>query len=123
MVRTLQQPVQCLNETDLIYLKDKLEENAVIVYSRGEGGVSMSSVNINITMYIDESSDCSEIRFIYDQRMMFDADTYRDTLVTEIIEMPLRNETDRNNFVANLANGSSGVFANVTGVSGILAPG
>jgi len=106
-----------------MYLKDKLEENAVIVYSRGEGGVSVSSVNINITMYIDESSDCSEIRFIYDQRMMFDADTYRDTLVTEIIEMPLRNETDRNNFVANLANGSSDVFARVTGVSGILAPG
>lgn len=123
MVRTLQQPVQCLNEADLMYLKDKLEENAVIVYSRGEGGVSVSSVNINITMYIDESSDCSEIRFIYDQRMMFDADTYRDTLVTEIIEMPLRNETDRNNFVANLANGSSDVFASVTGVSGILAPG
>jgi hypothetical protein len=85
--------------------------------------LTVYEVNITITGYIDEYSNGSAIKILYDQEMVFDAAEYDDTTVPSIIEMPLATDEDRSNFTAKLKEGGSVTFGSLNGVDGIIAPG
>ena len=121
---TLEGQVELLSQADLKYAEDMLERHALGVYARSEqGGLTVYEVNITITGYIDEYSNGSAIKILYDQEMVFDAAEYDDTTVPSIIEMPLATDEDRSNFTAKLKEGGSVTFGSLNGVDGIIAPG
>jgi hypothetical protein len=117
---------RCLKAAELQYVNGMLENYAREVYARDESAVTVASFSITFLDYTDESmySDCSTLKFRYDQSMVLEIADIDQATIAEIIELPLASEDDRGNFTAILSASSNsgagaGIFADATGVDEI----
>lgn len=125
--RVLQGQDRCLKAGELQYVNGMLKNYAREVYAKKESAVTVSSFSITFLDYTDESmySDCSALKFRYDQSIVLVGVDYIDqTTIAKIIELPLALEDDRSNFTAILSASSNsgagaGFFADATGVDEI----
>lgn len=104
--RHLQAP-DCLTASDVFLVESKLESHANNTYI--QAGVQASYIDISITSYIDDSpsGDCSRIKFIFDQEIVFNSAADDETTVAEIIEMPLATSERQATYVEELKNSVS----------------
>lgn len=118
---------RCLNAGELQYVNGMLENYSREVYARDESAVTVSSFSMTFLDYTDESmySDCSALKFRYDQSIVLvGVDEIDQTTIAEIIELPLASDDDRSQFTAILSASSNsgagaGIFADATGVDEI----
>ena len=115
----------CLGQAELKFAETMLEDHANSVYDNAlQGSVSVSKIEITVTDHIDmsDAGDCSKIKFIYDQEMVFRTTGTNDTpTLAEIIQMPMADESSRSSFVSNLVEKSAEVAGDDGGSSLLVA--
>ena len=122
--RALQQPENCLDKAQRKFAQTRLRNHTDNAYANSLGLATVSFFRITLKNYIDMSpaDDCTEIKFIFDQGIIFNIGGNDETTITELIQLPLASEANRQAFVQDLIDESStnGIFSRVTGVGEIV---
>lgn len=95
----------CLTQADIDLLETQLQSQADAVYA--DSDLDLISNSITITN-IKEESDCSKITILYDQEIVYAAeDDIPTSSISEIIQLPLESDKNRQTFVDNLVENAS----------------
>ena len=114
---------KCITQSDVDFVATQLKAHAQSVYDTALAeNTYVNVVEITMTNYTDIAGDCSKIKFIYDQEMAITTESNDNATIRKIIELPLKDQADRQTFVTDLLvySGGIGKFAQVTGVSDIF---
>ena len=95
----------CLTQADIELLETQLQSQADAVYA--DSDLDLISNSITITNIKDESA-CSKITILYDQEIVYAAeDDIPTSSISEIIQLPLDSDKNRQTFVDNLVENAS----------------
>ena len=94
----------CLTQGDIELLETQLQSQADVVYTDSDLDVISNSIKITNAK---EESDCSKITIFYDQEIVYTVEDDTPASISELIQLPLESDENRQTFVANLVENAS----------------